>query len=118
MINRLDEIIGVLKSKYPLYKFINASRESVEGLALSNNYAIVVKNIPEAHIRSFIAYVNDNIFTKIAETDEELPLLIPLQICDVISMWKFSLNCNPIVLDTEEQECSSAAEDYNYSLAA
>ena len=117
MIEKLDSIIAILRKRFPYYTYLNAAREEIEDLSLNdNNFAIIVKNIPSYEIELFHEFAN-KILLPIAETDENLPLIITLQIKDQITLWKYAnnhLNSN----NKNSIPSSGAAEDYVFKIAA
>ena len=75
---KLDEIIAELKSKFPDYIYINAITQDCREKHMipaseSNDYAIFVKGIPVEEAEPISHYIFDEIYMRIAQTDEPMP---------------------------------------------
>jgi hypothetical protein len=79
---KLDEIIADLKIKFPDYIYINAITQDCREKHMlpidSTDYAIFVKGIPEGKSGPINRYIFDEIYMKIAETDDPLPAIYTL----------------------------------------
>ena len=71
---RIDDIIIVLKENYPKIDFINAMRERYIGILIPQDYTIVAFKVYKKDIINLNSLVYDNIFTKLVEKGEEIPL--------------------------------------------
>jgi hypothetical protein len=79
---KLDEIIAELKTKFPDYIYINAITQDCREKHMlptdSTDYGIFVKGIPEGESGPISRYIFDEIYMKIAETNEPLPAIYTL----------------------------------------
>jgi len=72
--DKIDDIIIILKEKYPKIVFINYMKKNVDGINNLDRYSIIALKVPiskNKEIRNFI----DNIFYKMIENNENIPLL-------------------------------------------
>lgn len=122
---RLDEIISRIRGKYPYFEYINALKDKGHNHNLGAEcYGIIISGIKQSLLKELLNYIDNEIIMPIAETEEDLPLIIPLKGCSFKAQWKWSNlfedkeGCSNISEMSHPEDEVCAAEDYEYECAA
>jgi hypothetical protein len=121
-IANLDEMIVKMRFKFSQFEYVNILDSNSYDYNLGGNtYAIVVRGVRQNIVKEFLQFVEEEILSPLAETDDELPLIITLENCTFKDIWKWSVQCRssfPVTDFTFNIAESRAAEDYSFALAA
>lgn len=125
-IKKLEEMIAIMKVQYPQYEYVNILTEKGSKYNLGeNSYAIVIRGVKQYQLKEFHEFLDNAIMVPIVEADEELPIVITLENCDIptdLEWFEFVLPAEGSIVrfnsNNHLNENSISAEDYSFAMAA
>ena len=77
---QLNAVIEKMKKEYPSFIYINALTNEKNELPLGRNaYAIIIKGLKINEFKTFMDFVESDIFIPMLDEELELPLIFPLE---------------------------------------
>lgn len=114
----LVSVIEKIEARFPSFACYNGLiDEKAQKNLGKDSYSVVVYNVTEDEMINFLEFIETEIYLPLAESGNELPMIIPLQTKEIITPSSWA-EC----AETEEfysfEHFYFSAEDYGYSIAA